>query len=146
MLDYEYAVFTKEDPIKLLKDGCKGLSLLKRHKISPYIRRSEALLKKAQKFRDIITDEYVQNNMLLGYMFAAYFGEKLDKHKYLSIPRDVSYEFIRYLSKSEISKDDKYMKNATNIILAHSDSIDAFVKAFLSIRHAQGELDKLQSA
>ena len=50
------------------------------------------------------------------------------------------------MNKAADVGDDKYMKKVTNLILANSDSIDAFVKAFHSIRIAQGEITKLQSA
>lgn len=146
ILDYEYALFTENDPISLLKDSAKKLSIGKKFKIAPYIRRAEALTKKSKKFRDLITDETIELNMLIGFTFAAYFGEKLDRFKYLSVPRDVTYEFVKYMNKSVTTKDDKYMRRVTALILSHSDSIDAFVKAFISIRLAQGELDKLRSS
>jgi len=144
-LDYEYALFTQEDPIKLLKSGASKLSIPKKFKIAPHIRRAEALVRKCEKFRNIILDETSLSNISLGYMFCSYFGEKIDKHQFLAIPRSITTDFIRYLSISEFRKDDKYMKKATSLVIAHSDSIDAFVKAFMSIRYAQGELDKLQS-
>jgi len=143
-LDYEYTLFTKDDPIAQLKSEAKSLPFHKKLKIGPYIRRAEALTKKSKKFRDIITDETNNNNILVGYTFASYFGEKLDRHQFLAIPRDVSYDFIKYMNNSSVKDDDKYMRRVTSLILAHSDSIDAFVKAFLSIRLAQGELDKLK--
>lgn len=143
-LDFEYALFTTEDPIEKLKAESKSLSFHKKLKLGPYIRRAAALTKKSDKFRKIICDDKNQNNTFIGFSFASYFGEILDKHQYLLLPRDVSYDFIRYLNNGPMKEDDKYMKKATSLILAHSDSIDAFVKAFLSIRLAQGELDKLK--
>lgn len=144
MLDFEYVLFTTEDPIEKLKSAAKTLPFHKKLKIGPYIRRAEALTKKSSKFRRIICDDKNQNNTFIGFCFASYFGEKLDRHKFLSLPRDVSYDFIRYINTSPMKEDDKYMRKATSLILSHSDSIDAFVKAFLSIRLAQGELDKLK--
>lgn len=123
----------------------KSLSLKKKWKVAPYIRRAEALVKKSQKFRDIICDEENQYNHIVGLMFAAYFGEKIDKYKYTAVPRDIGFDFLGYIQNHPISDDDKYMKKVTTLILSHSDQIDAFVKAFLGIRLAQSELDKLQS-
>ena len=143
-LDFEYCLFTTEDPIEKLKAEAKNLPIHKKFKISPYIRRSSALVDKSNKFRKLITDDNNYNNMLVGYSFASYFGEKLDKHQFLAIPRDVSYDFIRYVNSNPMTEDDKYMKRLNSLILSHSDGIDAFVKAFLSIRLAQGELDKLK--
>lgn len=143
-LDFEYSLFTAEDPIKLLKSEAKRLPLHRKFKIAPLIRRAEGLVKKSQKFRDIIIDEKNPHNIAIGFTFASYFGDTIDKHKFLAIPRDVSYDFIRYVNKYYPSDDDKYMRKVTALILAHSESIDAFVKAFLSIRQAQGELDKLK--
>ena len=143
-LDYEYSLFTKEDPIKLLRDDAKRLSIPKKFKIAPHIRRAEALVKQASKFRDIIIDENNSNNIVLGYTFASFFGEKIDKNVFLAIPRDPAYDFLRYINNTPLNEDDKYMKKVTALILSHSESINAFVKAFLSIRLAQGELDKLK--
>ena len=143
-LDFEYSLFTAEDPIKLLKSEAKRLPLHRKFKIAPHIRRAEGLVRKAKKFRDIIIDENNPHNIAVGFTFASYFGDTIDKHQFLAIPRDVSYDFIRYVNKFYPSDDDKYMRKVTALILAHSESIDAFVKAFLSIRQAQGELDKLK--
>ena len=78
------------------------------------------------------------------YTFASFFGEKIDKNVFLAIPRDPAYDFLRYINNTPLNEDDKYMKKVTALILSHSESINAFVKAFLSIRLAQGELDKLK--
>ena len=42
-----------------------------------------------------------------------------------------------------IRLDDKYLKKVNTLICNNSNSIDYFIKAFLSIRLAQGELNKL---
>jgi len=146
MTDIEYSLFTTEDPIKLLKKSASSLPIHKRFKIAPIINKSKALTKKAKPFRDIILDETTPNGMLIGYMFASYFGEKIDKHKYLSIPKDTAMDFLIYLGNSGIERDDKYMRKVVKLIVAHSESIEAFIMAFLSIRQAQGELNKLQTA
>lgn len=143
-LDFEYSLFTAEDPIKLLKSHAKSLPIHRKFKAAPYIRRAEALVRKSQKFRDIIVDENNPNNIAIGFTFASYFGDVIDKHRFLAIPRDVSFDFLGYVNKVYPSDDDKYMRKVTALILSHSESIDAFVKAFLSIRQAQGELDKLK--
>ena len=79
MFDFEYCLFTSEDPIEKLKDEAKSLPFHKKLKIAPYIRRAQALTKKCKKFRDIIIDDDNHNNIALGFTFASYFGEKLDK-------------------------------------------------------------------
>ena len=145
MLDFEYALFTTEDPIKLLREGGSKLSLPRKFKYAPHVRRAEALVKKSQKWRDVIVQEGNPVHENIGAAFASYFGSKLDKGTFFAVPRDVTYDFITYINKNSNNTDDKYMRKVTNLILAHSDYIDAFVKAFLSIRLAQGELDKLQS-
>ena len=144
MLDFEYCLFTSEDPIEKLKSEAKSLPFHKKLKIAPYIRRAQSLTTKCKKFRDIIIDENNTNNIALGFTFASYFGEKLDKHQYLCIPSDVPWDYLSYVKDVGVVEDDKYMKKVTALILSHSDSIDAFVKAFLSIRLAQGKLDKLK--
>jgi len=145
-MDIEYCLFTEEDPISLLKKEAKKLSIPKKFKIAPYIRRANALVKKSQKFRDIVSDEVNPTNNMIGICFASYFGHKLDSKKFFLVPRDVTIDFLRFMAQVTREQDDKYMKQVTNLIVAHSDYIDAFVKAFLSIRLAQSELDKLKSA
>ncbi len=152
MLDFEYALFTKEDPIKLLKGEASKLSLRKKIKIAPHIRRASAAVNKCKKFRDIVTsnDNLIYND--IGSSFARYFGNKIDKGRFISLPKYTSKEYVEYMASScgdiitaDKIRNDKYMESITKIVLTHSDYIDAFVKAFLSIRLAQGELDKLKS-
>jgi len=152
MLDFEYALFTKEDPIKLLKDSASKLPLHKRAKIAPYIRKANASVVKCKKFRDIITsdDRFVFGD--IGDTFTRYFGSKIDKGPFLALPNKITVDYVYFLSTScsdILSKDkfnnDKYMERIVNVILSHSDHINAFVRAFLNIRIAQGELDKLKS-
>ena len=147
MLDFEYALFTKEDPIKLLKDASSKLPIHRKFKIAPHIRRASAAVGKCKKFRDIVTSEDNVVCIDIGSTFASYFGQKVDKGIYLSIPKSAAKEYIEFLESSckDIIRSDKYMESITKLILYHSDYIDAFVKAFLSIRLAQSELDKLKS-
>ena len=146
MLDFEYALFTKEDPIKLLKDASSKLPVHKKFKIAPHIRRASAAVNKCKKFRDIVTSDENVVCIDIGSTFASYFGQKVDKGMYLAIPRSASKEYVQFLETSckDIFKSDKYMESITKLILYHSDYIDAFVKAFLSIRLAQRELDTLK--
>lgn len=152
MLDFEYALFTTEDPIKLLKDAASKLPFHKKIKIAPHIRRAQASINKCKKFRDIVTsnDNVIYND--IGSTFARYFGKKIDRGQFMSLPKYTTKEYVEYMASScgdiitpDKIRDDKYMESITKIILSHSDYIDAFVKAFLSIRLAQGELDKLKS-
>ncbi len=147
MLDFEYALFTKEDPIKLLKDASSKLPIHSKFKIAPHIRRASAAVNKCKKFRDIVTSEDNVVCIDIGTTFASYFGRKVDKGIYLAIPKSAAKEYIEFLEASckDTIKSDKYMESITKLLLYHSDYIDAFVKAFLSIRLAQGELDKLKS-
>lgn len=152
MLDFEYSLFTTEDPIKLLKTEAAKLPFHKKIKIAPHIRRASAAVNKCKKFRDIITNS---DNVIfddIGASFARYFGRKIDKGQFMSLPKHPTREFVEYMASScgdiitpNKIRNDKYMESITKIILSHSDYIDAFVKAFLSIRLAQGELDKLKS-
>lgn len=151
MLDYEYCLFTREDPIELLKGAASKLPLHKKFKIAPHIRRAQASVKKCEKFRNIITDDSSDIFNDIGSTFARYFGMKVDKGQFLAIPKCAYREYVEFMASScgdiitpnKISND-KYMESITKLILLHSDHIDAFVKAFLNIRLAQGELDKLK--
>lgn len=146
MLEFEYSLFTTEDPISKLKSVAKRLPIHKKFKLAPHIRRAAGLVKQSQKFRDIITDDKSIVSMFIGLSFATYFDEKLDKDRFILIPRNVTEDYIQYVLNGPNGEDDKYMKQVTNLIRANRKGIDSFVKAFLSIRVAQGELDKLQSA
>ena len=147
MLDFEYALFTKEDPIKLLKDASAKLPIHKKFKIAPHIRRASASVNRCKDFRKIVTSCDNVVCMDIGSTFASYFGQKVDKGVYLAIPKSAAKEYVTFLKVScnDTIRSDKYMESITKLILHHSDCIDAFVKAFLSIRLAQGELDKLKS-
>lgn len=148
MLDFEYALFTKEDPIKLLKDAGSSLSIPRKVKYAPHVRRASAMVKKCCGFRDILTKN--DNDVVatvIATTFSTYFGKKIDCGPYLAIPSDVSKDYIEFIEVAckDFKITHKYMESIIKVILHHSDHIDAFVKAFLSIRLAQGELDKLKS-
>lgn len=145
MLDFEYALFTKEDPIEMLINDAKGISFHKRWKAAPYIRRAAALYRKSKKFADLIQDDVNPNNTMIGVTFSAFFGETIDKRGFVVISRDVARDYAAYVKKRANVGDDKYMKRMTNLILAYSEQINAFVKAFHSVRVAQGEIDKLKT-
>lgn len=146
MLDFEYALFSGDDPIALLKSEASKISIHKRFKIAPYIRRASALCRQSKKFADLIRDDVNPNNTMIGITFCAFFGDFIDKGGFVVISRDVARDYASYVKKRANVGDDKYMKRMTNLILAHSDQINAFVKAFHSVRVAQGEIDKLKTA
>ena len=100
MLDFEYALFTKEDPIKLLKDASSKLPIHKKFKIAPHIRRASAAVNKCKKFRDIVTSEDNVVCIDIGSTFASYFGQKVDKGIYLAIPKSAAKEYIEFLESS----------------------------------------------
>ena len=146
MLDFEYGLFSGEDPIAMLKKETKGLPIHRKMKAAPYIRRAAALYKQCKVFRDIIRDDNNPNNMMIGLTFSAFFGDNIDKGFFMVIPRNIVYDYITYFTRNATVQDDKYMRTVTNLILSHSDSIETFVKAFHSIRIAQDKIDKLKSA
>ena len=56
------------------------------------------------------------------------------------------YDFIKFIDslvKDGMKIDDKYRERIVCLIAKQSDSIDAFIKAFISIRLATRELKKL---
>ena len=147
MRNCEYVLFTKNDPIEMLKSSASTLSIPRKLKIASYIRRAQVAMRKCKKFRDIITSEDSVIHTDIGSSFTNYFETKIDNGTFIAIPNNTAEEYVSFLEKyykSSITSD-KYMEKITKIILYHSDYIDAFVKAFLSIRLAQGELDKLKS-
>ena len=149
-LEVEYFVFSHEDPIAKLKDFASVLPVGKKRKISPYINRASAMLKKAQPFRELLINE--PNNEIveiLASCFVLYFDAFVDKGKFVAVSKDPAFEFVKYVSglmSTGVRLDDKYLKKVNHLICSNSDYIDAFVKAFLSLRIAQGELNKLITA
>ena len=145
--DLEYYMFSNEDPIAKLKDLAMPLNVSKKRKIAPYINRANAMLRKSQAFREMILNE--PNDEIIEIMsstFVLYFDACVDKGKFISIAQDPAFEFVKYVSglmANGIRLDDKYLKKVNTLICNNSNSIDYFIKAFLSIRLAQGELNKL---
>lgn len=147
-MEAAYSLFTEYDPISILKRKAKDISLFKRRKIAPYIRRAESLTKKSEPFRKLVRDEENAVYNVIGLSFAQYFDDYINKNEnMILIPREPAIHFLSYFNNmiSPVAKnDDKYMTRASSIIASHSSSIDAFLKAFHSIRMAEKELDKLK--
>ncbi len=142
----EYSLFTKENPCDALRAMCKGMSIPRKLKIAPYIRRADAQVRKAQSFRDILNDEDSLMSDVIASAFVLYFDKKVDRNGFVAIAQDPTYEFITFIDKlvdDGMKMDDKYIKNVHNMIVRQSDSIDAFIKAFISVRQASRELKKL---
>lgn len=141
MKNYEYALFYEENPLQVLKDDCKKLSFMKKRKVAPYIKRAEQASRAAKEWRKFITD---QGDTTIGVLFMLYFEMKIDKGKMMYMPKDPSLEFMMFFTAMTNQDDDKYLKKARATIRSYSDSIDYFIKAFLSIRIAKEEFKKLQ--
>ncbi len=149
MMEAPYYLFTKEDPIDRLVTNAKKIPISRRWKAAPLITRARVFSKKSQSFRDILTQEKSPICELIAVTFTQYFDRQIDNGRFVVIPKDPSYDFIKFLStilKKGVKMDDKYLKKATNLTLQHSDAIDAFVKAFHSIRMAEDMVNKLQSS
>ena len=119
MLDFEYALFTKEDPIEMLVADARAISLHKRWKAAPHIRRAAALCRQSKKFSDLIQDDNA-GNLMVGLTFCSFFGEVIDRNGFVVISRDVAYDYAKYFQKSVNVDDDKYMRRIVNLIQAHS--------------------------
>ena len=150
MIDLEYYIFSQEDPIEVLKDRAATLTLAKKRKVSPYINRAAALLRKSDAFREaLINADGTEIQEIMATSFILYFDKFVDKGRFVAIAKDPAFEFIRFISGlmgDGIKIDDKYLRKVNTFICQHSREIDAFVKAFLSIRIAQGELNRLTAA
>lgn len=145
-INFEYYLFSKEDPIASLKDYAKDLTLSQKRKVSPYIRRAEGTTKTIKKFRDFLMDDNLLSDVI-GSAFMLYFDTYIDKRKYLCIPRDAAHDFSKYwesiVTKSD-EADAKYMKKVNSVMSSNIKFIDPFIKAFLSIRIAQLEIAKFK--
>ena len=144
-MELEYLMFSQENPADTLKDLASTLNLSRKRKIAPYIRRTEALVRKSQSFRNILMSEQEINDVI-ATAFVQYFDKKVSRGNFIAIARDPSFEFVKFVSglmKDGIKLEDKYLRRVNTIILNNSDAIDSFIKAFLSIRQTKGELDKL---
>jgi len=144
-MNVEYYLFTKEDPIIKLRAKAKGLSIRSKMKVAPHIRSCESFMRKSKRFRDLINQETALSE-IIGSIFVLFFDEKIDKRKFMSIPRDTSTDFLVFFGTCVAAMDDKYIKKAQKIIISLSDDINYFVRAFHSIRLAQGEIDKLKKS
>ncbi len=149
-LDLEYYVFSHEDPIEHLKTAAGMLPIGKKRKISPYIRRADAMLKKADPFREmLINDKNNEIAEILASCFVLYFDAYVDKGRFVAVAKDPAFEFVKYVSGmmgTGVRLDDKYLKKVNTLICRNADYIDAFIKAFLNLRIAQSELTKLITA
>ena len=139
-LELEYHLYLDGNPIQTLKDDASKLTLAQKRVICPYIRRAESFIKISEPFRKLLRLDDGKDKLLdaIGVVWAHYFEHKINK-KYIVIPKDASLDFMEYFG-SMVQKDkfpdDKYIKKAQRIILSHEKSIDAFIKAFHSIRLA----------
>lgn len=146
-MDLEYLLFSQEDPIERMKAQAAPLNKYRKAKVGPLIRRAEAMVRRCQPFRNILMSED-QMSDIISTSFVMFFDAKITRKNFVAVPRDPSFEFVKYISglmENGIRLDDKYLRKANTIILNNSDAIDAFVKAFISIRLAKSELDKLSS-
>ena len=79
-------------------------------------------------------------------LFMMYFDSKVDKGNLMYIPKDPGLEFQMYFLAMSNNPDDKYIKRSRSLIRSYSESIDYFVKAFLSIRIAKEEYKKIKAS
>ena len=139
-LELEYHLYLDGNPIQTLKDDASKLTLAQKRVIGPYIRRAESFIKISEPFRKLLRLDDGKDKLLdaIGVVWAHYFEPKIIKN-YIVIPKDASLDFIEYfgsMAQKDKFPDDKYIKKAQRIILSHEKSIDAFIKAFHSIRLA----------
>ena len=139
-LELEYHLYLDGNPIQTLKDDASKLTLAQKRVIGPYIRRAESFIKISEPFRKLLRLDDGKDKLLdaIGVVWAHYFEHKINK-KYIVIPKDASLDFMEYfgnMAQKDKFPDDKYIKKAQRIILSHEKSIDAFIKAFHSIRLA----------
>ena len=147
-MELEYLMFSQENPVDMLKDLATTLNLSRKRKVAPHIRRTEALIRNAQPFLKILMSE-AEIHDVIATSFVMYFDRKVSRGNFIAIARDPSFEFVKFISglmKDGVKLEDKYLRRANTIILNNSDAIDAFIKAFMSIRQTKGELDKLLSS
>ena len=132
MLDFEYALFTKEDPIKLLKDASSKLPIHKKFKIAPYIRRASAAVNKCKKFRDILTEEDHLICSNISSTFALYFGKEVDKGRYLAIPKSAAKEYFEFY-KTKCEKTIKPLLDSHYYGKGYKFSTDKYIKIIAAI-------------
>ena len=86
----EYLLFTKNDPIEILKNSASSLSIPRKIKIASYIRRAQVAMRKCKKFRDIITSDASVIHTDIGSSFTNYFENKIDE--IISINKEEYYK------------------------------------------------------
>ena len=143
MRNYEYALFTEDDPLKMMRDDCKSLKFFQKTKLAPYIRRAEQASRKAKDWCYFMTN---RGDAGICTLFMMYFDSKVDKGNLMYIPKDPGLEFQMYFVAMSNNPDDKYIKRSRSLIRSYSESIDYFVKAFLSIRIAKEEYKKIKAS
>ena len=143
MRNYEYALFTEDDPLKMLRDDAKGLKFFQKTKLAPYIRRAEQSSRKAKDWCYFMTN---RSDAGICTLFMMYFDSKVDKGNLMYIPKDPGLEFQMYFVAMTNNPDDKYIKRSRSLIRSYSESIDYFVKAFLSIRIAKEQYKKIKAS
>lgn len=139
----EYFIFTKEDPIIKLKSEAKSLSIGSKFKVAPHIKKCEAMMRKCKNFREVLLDDNPLSE-LVGSSFVMFFDNEIDKDRFVVIPRNACIDFLMFFGSSLGNRDDKYIKKAQEIIVSLGSEINYFIRAFHSIRTAQGEIDKLK--
>lgn len=144
-MELEYYLFSQEDPIETLKLLTANMTTYRKRTVAPLIRRAEAMVRKCKPFREILfkEDEFSET---IATSFVLYFDQKISRGKFVAVPKDPSFEFVKYVSglmNNSIRLDDKYLRKVNTFIINKSDAIDAFIKAFISIRLAKAEIDKL---
>ena len=144
-MELEYYLFSQEDPIETLKLLTAPMSVYRKRTVAPLIRRAEAMVKKCKPFREVLFkgDDFSE---MVATSFVLYFDQKVSRGKFVAVAKDPSFEFVKYVSGMMGGRklvDDKYLKKVNSFIINKSDAIDAFIKAFISIRLAKAEIDKL---
>ena len=144
-MELEYYLFSQEDPIETLKLLTANMTTYRKRTVAPLIRRAEAMVRKCKPFRDVLfqEDEFSE---IIATSFVLFFDQKVSRGGFVAVARDPSFDFVKFISglmANGIRLDDKYLRKANTFIINKSDAIDAFIKAFISIRLAKAEIDKL---
>jgi len=144
-MELEYYLFSQEDPIETLKLLTANMTTYRKKTVAPLIRRAEAHVRKCKPFRDVLfkEDEFSE---IIATSFVLFFDQKVSRGGFVAVARDPSFDFVKFISglmANGIRLDDKYLRKANTFIINKSDAIDAFIKAFISIRLAKAEIDKL---
>lgn len=145
-LELAYILFTANNPIDVLKDKASSLSTYRKKQLAPLIRRADHFTKRSEKFRKLIRD-WDQLSDLIGFVFIDFFENHINNKGMIVMDRSIAARFAVYLSALKRNGKhlvpDKYTHKAQKIIMDHDKEIDAFVKAFHSIRMAEQKLESL---